>query len=211
MLANLQKSIHLMARYFIYGLGIQLLMLQIVLATGIHYNGKNVAVNMLSKMKVSEDIIIGGKVVDEEGNPIPGAAILVKETSTGTSTDIDGNFSLEVPEEAVLVVSFLGFVTQEIEVGNQTDFDITLIEDTAQLDEVVVVGFGTQKKSHLTAAVEQIGSELIENRPINRLSEALQGAVAGLYVTPVNGGPAQESNLNIRGYTGFGQKGGPLV
>lgn len=211
MLVKLQKSIHLLARYLLYGFGVQLLMFQIVLATGINDKYSSVAINTLSTSKVSEDVTINGKVVDEKGSPIPGTAILVKGTSKGTSTDINGNFSLEVAEEAVLVVSFLGFVTQEIEVGNQTGFEIILLEDTAQLDEVIVVGFGTQKKSHLTAAVEQIGSELIENRPINRLSEALQGAVAGLYVTPVNGGPAQESNFNIRGFTGFGQLGGPLV
>ena len=211
MLEKLQKTFHMLARYLLYGFGVQLLIFQIVLATGINDKYSSVAINTLTTSKVSEDVTINGKVVDEKGSPIPGTAILVKGTSKGTSTDIDGNFSLEVAEDAVLVVSFLGFVTQEIEVGNQTGFEIILLEDTAQLDEVIVVGFGTQKKSHLTAAVEQIGSELIENRPINRLSEALQGAVAGLYVTPVNGGPAQESNFNIRGFTGFGQLGSPLV
>ncbi|WP_163378401.1 SusC/RagA family TonB-linked outer membrane protein [Cyclobacterium sp. SYSU L10401] len=211
MLVKLLKKGPMLARYFIYGLAIQLLLFQEVVAFGVNEKDKSDALQTKPAGDLVAAILVEGKVVDGEGNPIPGAAILVKGTTSGTTTDIDGNFSLEVDEEAIIVVSFLGFITQEIEVGNQTDFEITLVEDIAQMDEVVVVGFGTQKKSHLTAAVEQIGSDLIENRPINRLSEALQGAVAGLYVTPVNGGPAQESNFNIRGYTGFGQKGGPLV
>ncbi|MFO7823498.1 MAG: SusC/RagA family TonB-linked outer membrane protein, partial [Cyclobacterium sp.] len=211
MLVKLLKKGPMLARYFIYGLAIQLLLFQEVVAFGVNEKDKSDALQTKPAGDLVAAILVEGKVVDGEGNPIPGAPILVKGTTSGTTTDIDGNFSLEVDEEAIIVVSFLGFITQEIEVGNQTDFEITLVEDIAQMDEVVVVGFGTQKKSHLTAAVEQIGSDLIENRPINRLSEALQGAVAGLYVTPVNGGPAQESNFNIRGYTGFGQKGGPLV
>lgn len=155
---------------------------------------------------------VKGKVTNKGGAPLSFANIIEKGTTNGTLTDIDGNFSINVSnEEAILAISYLGYTPQEVRFSGQEFVEIALEESSSSLDEVVVVGFGTQKKSHLTAAVEQIGSELIENRPINRLSEALQGAVAGLYVTPVNGGPAQESNINVRGYTGFNQKGGPLI
>ena len=175
MLVKLLRNGRKLACYFTCGLAVQLLLLQAVVASGVSEKRNNETAPPTRLSNLMEAILIEGKVVDEEGNPIPGAAILVKGTTSGTSTDIDGNFSLDVPDGAVLVVSFLGFIPQEIDLGNQTDLEIKLVEDIAQMDEVVVVGFGTQKKSHLTAAVEQIGSDLIENRPINRLSEALQG------------------------------------
>ncbi|WP_215225089.1 TonB-dependent receptor [Echinicola shivajiensis] len=156
-------------------------------------------------------IEIKGKVTDENGQPIPGATIQLKGTTKGTVTDIDGNYTIQVEEGTVLVYSFLGYERQEVAVGNQSVLNVSMVPDTQSLEEVVVVGFGTQKKSHLTAAVEQIGSEMLVNRPINKLSEALQGAMAGLYISPTNGGPASEANFNIRGFTGINERGGPLV
>lgn len=172
----------------------------------------NVLDNVVLDSEENLQNTLTGKVIGADGMPLPGASILEKGTQNGTQTDFDGNFTINLTSKnAIIVISYVGFTTKEIPVGNQKSVAVTLLQDTQALDEVVVVGFGVQKKSHLTAAVEQISSASIENRPINRLSEALQGAVAGLYVTPVNGGPSQESNFNIRGFTGFNQLGGPLV
>jgi len=209
MLANLQKSVRHIARYLTYGLAIQMLMFQTTLATGI--NEKKLTFNKITSTAVAEDITIKGKVTDEEGNPIPGAAILIKGTSKGTSTDIDGDFTLEVPEDAVLVVSFLGFVTQEIEVGNQANFEIVLIEDSSQLEEVVVVGYGTQKKINLTGAVSQVNAEeAIDERPVTSLGQALQGVAPGLNVSTGNGTPGSGYSYNIRGTTSL-NGGSPLI
>jgi TonB-linked SusC/RagA family outer membrane protein len=155
---------------------------------------------------------VSGKVTDTSGQPLPGVTVLVKGTTRGTVTNVDGNYSLSnIPDNAALVFSFVGMLTQEVEVGTQTNIDITMQEETTGIDEVVVVGYGTQKKSHLTAAVEQISGDILINRPVNNISEALQNTIAGLYVEPTNGGPASAPNINIRGFTGFNEKGGPLV
>ncbi len=155
---------------------------------------------------------VSGKVVDSEGLPLPGVTVVVKGTSNGTVTNADGNYSVtNITEDATLVFSFVGMLTQEVEIGNQTSIIITMQVETTGLDEVVVVGYGIQKKSHLTAAIEQVGSEVLVNRPVSSVSDAIEGTVAGLYVNQTNGGPASEPNLNIRGFTGFNSKGSPLV
>jgi Secretin and TonB N terminus short domain. len=118
---------------------------------------------------------VTGTVTDERGELIIGANVMVKGSNSGTITDIDGNFSLEVPEGAVLQISYIGYLSQEIPVGNKTSFAIVIKEDTKRLDEVVVVGYGTQKKVNLTGAVEQVTSEVFENRSVSNVSQALQG------------------------------------
>ena len=148
-----------------------------------------------------EMAIISGKVTDERGDPIPGATILVEGTNNGTATDIDGQYQIDVAEGAVLVFSFIGYNSQRIEVGNQQTINVVLLEDATSLDEVVVIGYGTQKKVNLTGAVSSIdvGKET-ETRPITSLSSGLSGLAAGLYVNQGSGRPGNDgATLRVRG------------
>ncbi len=149
---------------------------------------------------VVNDKPISGTVVDKEGVPVIGANVSVKGTTLGTITDLDGQFSLTVPDGAVLVVSYIGYVTQEIRVGNQTAFRVVLQEDTQALEELVVVGYGVQKKVNVTGSVSAIGSEAIQSRPVTSTTTALQGVLAGVTVIQNSGQPGAESTkIRIRG------------
>jgi TonB-linked SusC/RagA family outer membrane protein len=154
---------------------------------------------------------VNGSVKDGSGTPLLGANILEKGTSNGVTTDFDGNFSITVPnEDAILVVSYVGFETKEVPLNGQTDINITLTESAAALDEVVVVGYGTQKKVNLTGAVSSIQSKDIQNRPITSSSQALQG-IQGVYVNQVGGQPGNdEATIRIRG-VGTLNNNNPLV
>lgn len=156
-----------------------------------------------------------GKVSDDLNEPLIGVSVVVKGTTVGTITDIDGNFSIEVPnKKSVLVFSFMGLRTQEIPVGNNTFLNVKMKEDSQMIDEVVVVGFGTQKKENLTGAVKSVDTKVLESRPITSATSGLQGAVAGLNITNDNGGaPGQKMNINIRGAgtIGSGSTSSPLV
>ncbi|MDR2148036.1 MAG: TonB-dependent receptor [Tannerella sp.] len=158
---------------------------------------------------------ISGKVSDASGEAIIGASVIERGTSNGVATDVGGNFSLNVGENAVLRISYLGYITQEVAVGNQTQINVTLNEDTQSLDEVVVVGYGTQKKVNLTGAIATVGSREFENRPITNAADALQGKVANLNVYNSDGGPGSTADFNIRGYAGKSGAGGatytPLI
>ncbi|MCF7568455.1 TonB-dependent receptor [Sabulilitoribacter arenilitoris] len=156
-----------------------------------------------------------GIVVDSNGQPLPGANILEKGTANGVQTDFDGKFSIAVTNKnATLVVSYLGFSTQEIVVNNQSNISVILVEDTALLDEVVVVGYGTQKKVNLTGAVSSVSIKDIENRPAPNVSTLLAGQVPGLAVIQQSGRPgASAGQLRIRGIGTLGDasKNNPLI
>ena len=155
--------------------------------------------------------IITGTVVDPNGEAVIGANVLVKGTTNGTITDIDGKFSLEVPEGAMLLVSYIGYGDYETKVGNQSNLSITLKEDSQALDEVVVVGYGTMKKKDLTGAVGAVKGESLAARKTTQLSNALQGAVAGVTVTRDNSAPgATAGSIKVRGVTTIGDTS-PLV
>lgn len=144
-------------------------------------------------------ILVKGRVTDENDSPIPGANILIKGTAVGTTTDTDGRFSLEVSDEAsILVISFIGFVSQEIVVGNQTNITIALKPDVQQLGEVVVVGYGTQKKASLTGAISSVSAKEISAQPVVNVGQALQGRIAGVSVTN-NGAPGEAPIIRVRG------------
>ncbi len=155
---------------------------------------------------------VTGTVISEDGDPLVGVTILVKGTTTGTVSDIDGRYSvdLENPEEAVLVFSYTGYQPAEIPVNNRTQIDLTMYVGVAALEEVVVVGYGTQKKVNLTGAVSTVTAEALENRPIASVGQGLQGLVPNLNVTIRNGDPTQPANFNIRGYESI-NGGEPLV
>ncbi len=146
---------------------------------------------------------VTGKVVDGSGQPLPGAAVIEKSTTNGTSTDFDGAFSLEVSNaNATLVVSYIGFVTKEVNVAGKTTVNVTLEEDSNQLDEVVVVGYGRQKKSSLTGAVSIIDVGETEKSQYTNITDRLQGRAAGVNVT-ANGEPGSVGDIRIRGSAFF--------
>ena len=126
---------------------------------------------------------ITGTVVDEQGEPVIGANVVEKGTTNGVITDIDGKFSMNVAENGSLEISYLGYATQSVNTKGKTNFPIALKEDSHSLEEVVVVGYGTQKKLNLTGSVEIIGGEKLENRPVTTVSQALQGQVSGANFT----------------------------
>src|SRR5690606_1151085 len=143
---------------------------------------------------------VSGRVTDESGNPLPGVNILIKGTTLGTTTDFNGTYALEVSDpDAVLIFSFIGYVTQEVSVNNRTTIDIVLLEDLRSLNEVIVVGYGTQKKENLTGAVDQVGSETFENRPLPNLTQGLQGVLPNVNIRLLDGKPNAAPTINIRG------------
>jgi TonB-linked SusC/RagA family outer membrane protein len=160
------------------------------------------------------ELVITGKVTDvADGNPLPGVNILVKGTTVGTTTDDEGNFTLSVPNESsVLIFSFIGFTTQEQPVGSQTFLDIKLSADINTLNEVVVVGYGEQKKASLTAAVSTFKGEAVASNPVANLSNNFAGRVAGVIVTQRGGEPGFDgSTINIRGIATNGNNSPLLV
>lgn len=157
------------------------------------------------------DVTVTGKVIDERGEPIPGVTVLVRGTTTGIATDLDGSYTLTVPEGSTLVFSFIGFVSQEISVGNRSTIDVTLMEDETSMDEVVVVGYGTQKKATLTGAVTSVKGEAIQRSPAINLTNSLAGRLPGLTVVTRSGEPgADGSLLRIRGSNTLGDNS-PLI
>ena len=145
--------------------------------------------------------LVTGAVFDMRGEPVIGANVMVKGTRLGAVTDMDGRFALEVPEGATLQISYIGYIDQSVEVGQQTVLKITLEEDAQALDEVVVVGYGAQKKVNLTGAVSSVKMEALEDRPVTNATNALAGVAAGLMVSNSGGStPGYESQkIRIRG------------
>src|SRR4030042_6730114 len=143
---------------------------------------------------------ITGKVTDVSGNSIPGVNVIIKGTDIGTITDADGNYSIpDVPSDATLVFSFVGMLTEEAEVGSQTEINIMLVEDILSLDEVVVIGYGTVKRKDLTGAVSSVKSEDIIIAPTHNAVEAIQGRVAGLDITRNDGRANSGMSILLRG------------
>ncbi|WP_344787221.1 TonB-dependent receptor [Postechiella marina] len=156
----------------------------------------------------AQNITVSGVASDESGIPLAGANIIVKGTTNGTQTDFDGNFSISAAKGATLVVSYLGYITKEITVSG-TSLNVSLAEDASQLDEVVIIGYGSQKKSDLTGSVATVGAKDIEKYTYNDASQALQGKMAGVNVQAQGGAPGAGSVITIRG-TGTFSNAGPL-
>ena len=149
----------------------------------------------------AQNIQVKGTVVSGTDNgPLPGVNVVLKgNTSVGTITDIDGNFSLSVPSDAVLTISYIGFVTQDVPVNGQTALNISLAEDNETLDEVVVIGYGTARKSDLTGSLSSVSSDSYENQNVTRIDEALQGRAAGIQISNTVGAPGGDVRIRIRG------------
>ena len=158
------------------------------------------------------DKSVGGQVISSEDNaPLPGVSIVVKGTTVGTNTDANGNFKINVANEnAVLVFSAVGFDKQEIAVGNRTTINITLAIDQKILNEVVVVGYGSQKKSQMTGAISSVSSKQIAELPITNARQALQGRAAGVDVVQAGSKPGAGPQIRIRGRRSFNATNDPL-
>ncbi|NNE78322.1 MAG: TonB-dependent receptor plug domain-containing protein, partial [Pricia sp.] len=178
-----------------------------ILNYGLDIGNKNIFYAPLAM----QDISISGTILDSNNQPLPGASIVEKGTSNGTQSDFDGNFELQVSEQnAVLVISYIGFATQEVSLSGQTSITITLQEDAANLDEVVVIGYGTQKKSDLTGAVGSVKAEELAERPAASMNQAMAGKVAGVNVTSGSGRPGGRTVVRIRGNTSVSIANTPL-
>lgn len=161
-------------------------------------------ISAMAAVAQSPAIKVRGQVVDEQGEPLLGATIRVKNTSTGTTTDLDGNFQLEVPGNAVLLVSYVGYKEREVAVRNRSTLEpIQLQSDDFMLEQVVVVGYGTQKKSDLTGSVAVVDTEALKQVSHSNISSMLEGKVAGVQVTS-DGQPGADPTVRIRGIGSFG-------
>jgi TonB-linked SusC/RagA family outer membrane protein len=168
--------------------------------------------DLTSSAENIQPIQIKGRVTDNKGNPLIGVTIKVKSGGTGTATDANGNYSLTVPDNSVLVVSYVGFETQDIAVNGRREINIVLKPEVSTLTQLVVVGYGVQKKVDMTGSVAVVGKKILENRPVSNAIQALQGAAPGLVVTRTNGQPGEEGwNINIRGYSSLNGTNSPLV
>ncbi|MGN6532513.1 MAG: TonB-dependent receptor [Ginsengibacter sp.] len=163
--------------------------------------------------EVIQDIIVKGKVTDKSnGQPLPGVSIQVKGSSAGISTDSNGNYSLDVPVHTTLIFSFVGYDQVEVPVNGQKEINVSLQASTTGLNEVVVVGYGTQKKIDVTGAVDQISGKKLAERPIANIFQGLQGVSPGLNITYMGGQPGQTPTINVRGFASINDaSGSPLV
>jgi TonB-linked SusC/RagA family outer membrane protein len=153
---------------------------------------------------------IKGVVRDESGETLPGVNVLIKGTSTGTITDVNGDFVLNADNNAILVFSFVGYINKEVPVGDQTQIEVVLLSDTKALDEVVVVGYGTMKRSSLTGSVSTIHAKKIETFPSVNVMDAMQGQAAGVYISPSRQ-PGEEPSIRIRGSRSLSASNSPLL
>ncbi|WP_028667661.1 SusC/RagA family TonB-linked outer membrane protein [Runella zeae] len=159
----------------------------------------------------SVDKIVTGKVVDETNSPLPGVSIVLKGTQRGTVTDGNGQFKLDVPDaNATLIFSFVGYQPQEIAVGNQTTINLTLKGDSKVLEEIVVIGYGTLKKSDLTGAVGSVKADQLLERPAPSLTQALSGRMAGVQVNTNSGRPGGRTTIRVRGFSSINSSNNPL-
>lgn len=154
---------------------------------------------------------VTGNVVDESNFPLPGVSILIKGTGSGTITDLDGDYSLEVPDEnAVLVFSFMGYASQEISVAGRTELNVTMTTDVRSLEEFVVVGYGEQARKDITGSVSIVGPETFEARPNSQFGNLIQGKMAGVQVVTPSGKPSAGFSIRIRGTNSISGSSEPL-
>jgi len=159
---------------------------------------------------IIQDITITGKVTAEDGE-LPGVNVIVKGTSQGTVTDVEGNYTLNVPDEnAIIVFSSVGYEQQEVIVGSRTVIDVILNADITALEEIVVIGYGTQKKSDLTGAISSVGGEDLSTVPTNSVLDQAQGRLAGVDIVSGNGSPGAGQTIRIRGNRSINATNNPL-
>ncbi|WP_232064515.1 SusC/RagA family TonB-linked outer membrane protein [Rhodocytophaga rosea] len=169
---------------------------------------------IVDKVIFKADIPVRGTVKDDNGDPIPGVNVLLKGTTTGTTTDVNGGYSLNIPDNAgsngVLVFSYIGFTTEEVSIGGRTTIDISMVPDVQSLSEVVVIGYGTAQKSDLTGSVSSIKAETLQERPAPSLNQALAGRMAGVQVNTNSGRPGGRTTVRVRGFSSINSSNNPL-
>ena len=146
-----------------------------------------------------QQTVSGTVTTAADGMPLPGVTVVVKGTSNGTTTDFDGNYELEVAADAVLTFSYVGMKTIEIPVDGQSTINATLEEDMGVLDEIVVVGYGSQKRSDVTGSVSSVPEERLENLPVTNVTQAIQGTTAGLNISQGSSVPGSSGSIQVRG------------
>ncbi|GGC10256.1 SusC/RagA family TonB-linked outer membrane protein [Dyadobacter sediminis] len=163
-------------------------------------------------MPVIVDKTIKGKVSDESGTGLPGVSVVLKGTQRGTSTGADGDFNIDIPEtgQNTLVFSFVGYKSQEITIGNESTISVSLVQDENALDEIVVVGYGSVRKSDLTGAVGTIKGDVLQERPASSLNQGLSGRITGVNVSSNSGRPGGRANIRIRGASSISVSNNPL-
>ncbi len=159
---------------------------------------------------VYADRDVTGTITDENGDLLPGVNVLVKGTQRGTLSANDGTYTINVPDNATLVFSFVGFVSQEVNVGNRTQLNVQLVSDSKALEELVVIGYGTSRKSDLTGAVGSVKEDQLRERPAPSLNQALQGKISGVQVNVNSGRPGGRANVRIRGFSSINSSNNPL-
>jgi TonB-linked SusC/RagA family outer membrane protein len=159
----------------------------------------------------AQEIAISGTVTDNEGLTLPGVSISIKGTTTGTITDMDGKYAIKVAKGSTLLFSYVGYETKEIVVGNQAKIDITFTATTVGLDEIVVVGYGTQSRRTITSAITKVGGETLQNIPINTVGEGLKGKIAGTRLYSNNNTPGADVVIRIRGGSSINKTNDPLI
>ena len=173
-------------------------------------NNKEVTTNSDTNTDGDAGKTIKGVINDEQGETIIGASVIIKGEDTGTTSDMDGRFTLEAPEGAILVISYIGYHTQEVKVRKRSLLRVVLKEDNQLLDEVVVVGYGTVKKSDLTGAVSGVSNRQYKNQPVQRVENILQGRTPGVEVTATSGMPGASMKVRVRGTTSINKSSDPL-
>ena len=172
---------------------------------------------VITLMKNQDPGKISGKILDEKGQPLPGASIRIIELNKGVQSNPDGSYSIAAaPGTYSLLISFISYTSStqtkvEVKPGATTNLNVSLVAETGTLNEVLVVGYGTQKRENLTGAVDQVTSKVFENRPISNLSQGLQGVIPNLNITIADGRPNRSSSYNLRGTTSIGQGGSALT
>lgn len=176
----------------------------------VHVKPYQAGISKAVSIEDAQAIEIAGKVIDENGIGIPGVTIIVEGTTKGTVTDIDGNYSVAAEEGSVLVFSFIGFKEERVSILNQTIVNVTMIEDQQSLDEVVVVGYGEQKKSDLSGAVSSVKGEDMQKTPANTLIQSMQGRAAGVDIRAASNAPGGGMKIRIRGTNSINASSDPL-
>ncbi|HEU5145363.1 MAG TPA: SusC/RagA family TonB-linked outer membrane protein [Chryseosolibacter sp.] len=176
-------------------------------------DGSMLTVPTITYSYLTYDVTVSGRVVDDEGLPLPGVNVIIKGTTIGTTTDAEGRYTIDVAgEDATLVFSFIGFTTQEVVVGNRTTIDITLVSDVVSLEEVVVVGYGTEQKKDLTSAVTTISNKQLLQGAFNSPLQMIDGKVAGVTISnPAAGDPNRGTDIQVRGAASIDAGNGPLI
>ncbi len=165
---------------------------------------------LMTSLSLAQTKSVTGTVVDESGVPLPGAGVLIKNTTNGVSTDFDGNFSITAQSGNVLVISYVGYVTQEVQVTEKSIYNIVLLPDVQQLGEIVILGYGTQKRQDITGAVAVVSAEAFKDRPNTSVGSLIQGQAAGVKVISSSGKPSEGFSVRVRGTNSITAGSDPL-